>query len=190
MLNKKILPLFLIIVALTLAGAGCGKTTNQETSSNSVPNNFVYYDGKDYGFEINYPQDWQYKEEVKATGKLSVYFLANQLKLKDATPFLNILAVSLDNFTNKDLKILADDTMAEIKDSVNDFKETTYEAKTFNGLDSMQALYTSEKDQIKNWAIIVKGNKFVYLINFTAPQGNYDSVLLLTQQMLKTLKIN
>ncbi len=73
-MNKKITFLIVLIIILLLAGVAVALIINRQDRGDEVLDDFndwLSYKNEEYGFKINYPQDWQIEEREESLNNIS-----------------------------------------------------------------------------------------------------------------------
>jgi len=202
---KKLLSV-MIVSAFILTAAGCdfnvsvggdkSETTPTTTSTTDTAKDTTstfanLFNTPKFGYEINYPADWQKQEDVNA---YTVMFSNGKA------------SIAIQNLASKAMGgnyASVDDVIKEFKAQLNqakdakitDEKPLSYTMQDGTELAGQQFVveYTIEADNAtyKQWQIVIPraDGQVFHAISYTSLLENYDTYLPLAQQIIATLKV-
>jgi hypothetical protein len=154
--------------------------------SESVDENTKSYSNSNFGFKVNYPTDWQFKEfEDQLLGK-GVYFTSTDeyiaenivIQIQD----LSSQPMSLEEYNELSLN--------QAPQLVEEFELDSESDYTISGYDAKRIIYTGIQNELDmKWmtTYTIKDNN-AYVIAYTGLTDSYDSYLPIANQIIDSFQ--
>src|SRR3989339_188730 len=193
--------LLTIVFSLTIIGAGCNTTTENQTNKttkNTETNTLVKAEPMKYkdfkmGITLYYPADW--KTQGQDNGSI-IFYPKNQENLADKTgtnlglstqDLSKFPPVTLDQYT----EIIKADTLKRLTNA----NIISTEKITIGGLEGAVMTYTAtypnltDKTMKVRHAYVLK-EKTAYLLTYTATTENFDTYVESTKEIVSSFKFD
>ena len=167
----------------TSATAAANQTT--------IPTTFANYENATYGVKVQYPSDWQIKQDPSNLAFISPLestedpFREGVAILLQNIQFSNGTVMSLDDYVNS---VISSFRQSGINISISDWVPTNL---TSNGNPAMKLVYTWNNGEMEMKTLdiyTINGNN-AYTISYGAPADKFDSYLAPIQKMIDSFEI-
>ena len=159
-------------------------STNQPSSQeqSEVQSGPKSYVSDMYGFSLEYPGNWSFKNQPSAQYAVAFYSPLESSN-DDYRDFLGIKVVDLSpqpDLTLQEIANLWESQTTEESAAEDNFQVVGRELATLSGEEARDIVFTAdlEGDQIKGFARIVLKNSNAYIFEYFAKTGVYDKYLV------------
>lgn len=182
------------ILLLVLSSLG---TVNQNTAIAQMQNRFVSYQDPIYGFEIQYPIDWQKLQFAQGITQGSHNMIVNFLSPQSGASqiFRQYLLIETANVTSatSNPSAFSKQELNFLSQSFPDFTPVNTNASSSLAGQNAYSVVFTYKDPIagvgKAMAIWTLHNSKAYILSYHADRSNYGTYLTAIEKMIRSFKI-
>jgi serine/threonine-protein kinase len=181
----------LLLVLSILTG-----TVNQNTAGAQMQNRFVSYQDPNYGFEIQYPIDWQKLQFAQGITQGSHNMIVNFLSPQSGASqiFRQYLLIETSNLTSAtNPSAFSKQELNFLSQSFPDFTPVNTNASSSLAGQNAYSVVFTYKDPIagvgKAMAIWTLHNSKAYILSYHADSSNYGKYLTAIEKMIRSFKI-
>ncbi len=161
-------------------------STEQTGQSESIDENTKSYSNPNFGFKVNYPTDWQFKEfEDQLLGK-GVYFTSTDEYVAENI-VIQIQDLSSQPMTLEEYNELS---LNQAPQLVEEFELNSESDYTISGYDAKRIIYTGIQNELNmKWmtTYTIKDNN-AYVIAYTGLTDSYDSYIPIANQIINSFQ--
>ena len=150
-------------IAILVIGAvfivGCSQTPDSATKSESS-----LYKNTVYGFSIEYPKDWEVRENVNMSGPIAIVVLINN----QSKTFVSIATENAPGYALPQYVQASKQSLSQVLGA--DYASLTEGSLTINNKDAhyLEYSYNTEGYSMKLKQVILMQNAVAYIITFTS----------------------
>ncbi len=169
------------LALILMMGAGCSAGSVTTTDSNTT---LAHYENKTNKFELDYPKDWEKKEDVPDT----VAAFVSPQKVQD--DFAENITVTIKK-TDADVHDYVASAVRNAPKSYDDFVLIDDKPTTLGGAEAEMITYTFTYNSIKPYTreVFAVKNGTLYDVTFTASQDSPEDNWDVAQKILASFKI-
>ncbi len=180
----------LVVVAVVLALVYYSRTEPESSSNNKEEEEIIetiLYADEEWGFEFNYPADWETKSLFQREG-MATFGIDAPIEDKSGGPAASFIIVAFRPGGNIVFNV-------EMERSIKDLEETgaliSQSQRTIAGFSAIELVYTDnpENPTTKQLHYFIDKGDIWYQIIYTAKQEKFNDYLARAEKMIESFKI-